>query len=38
MTIKDQLSRTLLVKTPPKRIVSLVPSQTELLVNLGLEH
>ncbi len=34
---KDQLNRPLLLKETPKRIVSLVPSQTELLVDLGLE-
>jgi len=33
---KDQLQRTVFVPNPPKRIVSLVPSQTELLVDLGL--
>ena len=37
MVCKDQLNRTLLFPNPPKRIVSLVPSQTELLVDLGLE-
>ncbi len=37
MVCKDQLNRTLLFNNPPKRIVSLVPSQTELLVDLGLE-
>jgi ABC-type Fe3+-hydroxamate transport system substrate-binding protein len=36
MIIKDQLNRTLSFKSIPKRIVSLVPSQTELLVDLGL--
>ncbi|MBR9846796.1 MAG: ABC transporter substrate-binding protein [Algicola sp.] len=36
--MKDQLHRQLQLKSPPKRIVSLVPSQTELLVDLGLEH
>jgi len=35
--ITDQLNRTLVFKEVPKRIVSLVPSQTELLVDLGLE-
>lgn len=35
--MKDQLHRTLHLKETPKRIVSLVPSQTELLVDLGLE-
>ena len=34
----DQLNRTVLLKETPKRIVSLVPSQTELLVGLGLEE
>ncbi|WP_299521384.1 ABC transporter substrate-binding protein [Winogradskyella sp.] len=37
MTIKDQLSREIQIKEIPKRIISLVPSQTELLVDLGLE-
>ena len=37
MEIQDQLFRTLHFKTSPKRIVSLVPSQTELLADLGLE-
>jgi ABC-type Fe3+-hydroxamate transport system substrate-binding protein len=32
----DQLNRTISLSNPPKRIVSLVPSQTELLVDLGL--
>lgn len=36
--MKDQLHRTLHIKETPKRIVSLVPSQTELLVDLGLEE
>jgi len=35
--MKDQLDREVEVKTIPKRIVSLVPSQTELLCYLGLE-
>ncbi|WP_242203752.1 ABC transporter substrate-binding protein [Aestuariivivens insulae] len=35
--IKDQLQRTLHLNKIPKRIVSLVPSQTELLCDLGLE-
>ncbi|EDP71670.1 ABC-type Fe3+-siderophore transport system [Flavobacteriales bacterium ALC-1] len=34
---KDQLNRKLQIKYIPKRIISLVPSQTELLVDLGLE-
>lgn len=33
----DQLNRTITLEATPKRIVSLVPSQTELLVDLGLE-
>ncbi|MCR9017289.1 ABC transporter substrate-binding protein [Aquiflexum gelatinilyticum] len=33
---KDQLNRTISLPNPPKRIVSLVPSQTEFLVDLGL--
>ena len=37
MVCKDQLNRTLEFPNHPKRIVSLVPSQTELLVDLGLE-
>ena len=35
--IKDQLNRTLNITQTPKRIISLVPSLTELLVDLGLE-
>ncbi len=34
----DQLNRTITVEGVPKRIISLVPSQTELLVDLGLEE
>lgn len=37
MIFIDQIKRTLNLKDTPKRIVSLVPSQTELLVDLGLE-
>ncbi|MFT4612211.1 MAG: iron complex transport system substrate-binding protein [Glaciecola sp.] len=37
MKHKDQLERVLELKDTPTRIVSLVPSQTELLVDLGLE-
>ncbi len=33
----DQLGNTIALTTPPKRIISLVPSQTELLYDLGLE-
>lgn len=38
MTIKDQLGRELTFEQTPKRIISLVPSQTELLYDLGLEE
>ena len=37
MEFKDQLGRSFNVLKTPKRIVSLVPSQTELLYDLGLE-
>jgi ABC-type Fe3+-hydroxamate transport system substrate-binding protein len=37
MTITDQLNRTIEFDFPPKRIVSLVPSQSELLWHLGLQ-
>ncbi|OUR96053.1 cobalamin-binding protein [Flavobacteriales bacterium 33_180_T64] len=37
MICKDQLNRVIHIDDTPKRIVSLVPSQTELLVDLGLE-
>jgi len=37
MHYKDQLNRTIFISRLPQRIVSLVPSQTELLVDLGLE-
>jgi ABC-type Fe3+-hydroxamate transport system substrate-binding protein len=33
----DQIGNTILLRETPKRIVSLVPSQTELLFDLGLE-
>jgi ABC-type Fe3+-hydroxamate transport system substrate-binding protein len=36
MTFKDQLHREIHLKETPKRIISLVPSQTELLCDLGL--
>ncbi|WP_110833748.1 ABC transporter substrate-binding protein [Pedobacter nutrimenti] len=36
-TFTDQLGRTILLNWPPKRIISLVPSQTELLFDLGLD-
>ena len=35
--MKDQLNRPISVDNTPKRIISLVPSQTELLVDMGLE-
>ena len=35
-TVKDQVGRTVVVPKYPKSIVSLVPSQTELLFELGL--
>jgi len=34
----DQMGRSVEVPFPPKRIISLVPSQTELLHYLGLEN
>lgn len=36
-SVKDQMGRTVDVPDTPSRIVSLVPSQTELLYDLGLE-
>ncbi|WAC01819.1 helical backbone metal receptor [Lacinutrix neustonica] len=38
MDIKDQIGRPITIENTPKRIVSLVPSQTELLYDLGLEE
>src|ERR1017187_3803215 len=38
MIITDQLNRTIEFNFPPKRIVSLVPSQSELLWDLGLQE
>ena len=38
MEFRDHLDRVVLLSGPPKRIVSLVPSQSELLFDLGLEH
>ncbi len=35
---RDQLNRELVLQSTPKRIVSLVPSQTELLFDLGLDE
>lgn len=37
MIFKDQLQREIQLSKTPKRIISLVPSQTELLIDLGLE-
>lgn len=37
-TFTDQLGRTISVDFPPQRIISLVPSQTELLAHLGLDE
>ncbi len=37
MVFNDQLNRTLSFSSYPKRIISLVPSQTELLFHLGLD-
>jgi ABC-type Fe3+-hydroxamate transport system substrate-binding protein len=34
----DQLGRTITINYPPKRIISVVPSQTELLFDLGLDE
>jgi ABC-type Fe3+-hydroxamate transport system substrate-binding protein len=36
-TFVDQMGRSVEVPFPPKRIISLVPSQTELLYYFGLE-
>ncbi|WP_370632806.1 helical backbone metal receptor [Pedobacter sp. MC2016-14] len=36
MIFKDQLNRSVDINYPPRRIISLVPSQTELLFDLGL--
>lgn len=38
MRFTDHLNRTVFLPKPPERIISLVPSQTELLVDLGLEE
>ena len=35
LTLTDQMGRRVVVPYPPRRIVSLVPSQTELLFDLG---
>ncbi len=38
IVIQDHLGNKLELTTPPQRIISLVPSQTELLFDLGLEN
>ncbi len=38
MIFQDQLNRIIQVNFPPQRIISLVPSQTELLYDLGLRE
>ena len=38
MLFTDQLHRTIAIYHPPKKIVSIVPSQTELLFDLGLHE
>lgn len=38
MTYKDQMGRVVEIPSAPRRIVSIVPSQTELLYDLGLEE
>jgi ABC-type Fe3+-hydroxamate transport system substrate-binding protein len=38
MEYTDQLNRMILLNSKPKRIISLVPSQTELLYDLGLDQ
>jgi ABC-type Fe3+-hydroxamate transport system substrate-binding protein len=38
LTLTDQMGRRVVVPYPPRRIVSLVPSQTELLFDLGLKE
>lgn len=37
MLVNDQLNRQVRIENLPKKVISLVPSQTELLVDLGLE-
>lgn len=37
-TFTDQMGRLISLANPPKRIISLVPSQTELLFDLGLDE
>jgi ABC-type Fe3+-hydroxamate transport system substrate-binding protein len=37
-TFTDQMQQQVLLASPPKRIISLVPSQTELMAHLGLDE
>lgn len=37
-TFVDQMGRDVVINYPPKKIISVVPSQTELLFNLGLDQ
>ncbi|WP_316832031.1 helical backbone metal receptor [Pedobacter aquatilis] len=37
-TFTDQMGREITINFPPKRIISIVPSQTELLFDLGLDQ
>src|SRR6187549_803681 len=36
-SFSDQMGRTISIDRPPQRIITLVPSQTELLADLGLD-
>ena len=38
LTSTDQLGNTITLSAPPRRIVSLVPSQTEFLFDIGLDE
>ena len=38
MQFSDQILNSIEIPFPPKKIISLVPSQTELLYDLGLEN
>ena len=38
LTVTDQVGRRVVIPFPPQRIISLVPSQTELLADLGVGH
>ena len=38
LKVTDQVGYQLIIPTLPKRIISLVPSQTELLFEIGLEN